>query len=274
MNVLSTDFLNLNRKLGFRTASGCDATLRNHMRIQTLSSTLVLANATVFLSGCSGMSPSSAKLSAPTIAALPLSATAISLRPAKIYSQATAPSLVTVSIRGGTPPYVIKQSLPEVADLIPATRSASSWSFAVQFVASGKTIITVTDAANQTRKLKATQLSCPWLVPQFVQLYPSPNAANVLEGVGQIVMADSAADPLRDQGRHYFVRLFGSDTSVVTGSAFARTSATPPSGSAPGKPYWRATVPRLKPGIKYYVQYATAQVRCTFPWLTGSFRTK
>ena len=225
------------------------------------------------LAGCQsgGMSP--AKDGAYASIASPAGET-LRLKPAKINYSGLAPLTTTVTITGGLPPYQAKQSNPAVADLSPVVRQGNRRQFSLTLIAGGETDVTVTDAAKHSVVLPAGGMPCSIPVTEFVQLYPKPGSTRVPLNVGEVFMADNPGDPFRKFGTQYYVRLISEDGWTLRGSAFKRTHAGAPKGSAPGTPVWRATFSTLLPGLQYSVQFVDPGQSCESPWFTGTFSTQ
>jgi len=229
--------------------------------------------------GCAGLEafrPAPSLGEAQAMAATASSSSVLSTKPRRLSFGTSAAMKTSVSVIGGTPPYTVSQSDARIADVTPAAKTGGDWVFSVTPVASGSTAVTVKDSTGATTVVRVTQETCAPPTPEFGQLYPGAGAANVPARSGFVFVANPSSDPLLKYVPEFFVRLVGSDNSVVIGGAFARTKATPPPGSAtppPGSVISRAAFGRLKPGITYEVYFPTAQSPCLPPQTSGSFST-
>ena len=224
------------------------------------------------LAGCQsiGLSPrANAPVESSTIAGG--SDAILRVKPASVEYSGLAPLTTEFRVIGGTPPYGVVQSNPQVADLSTVRRKGQRFSFSLTLIAGGETSVTVTDGSKRSVVVTAGGMPCSIPVTEFLQLYPKPSAKHVAVNVGEIFMADQRGDPVWKFGTDYYVRLVASDGSTVTGGSFKRTHKAAPKGSAPGTPFWRATIPPLKAGLNYGVQFV--EYACESPWFTGTFST-
>jgi hypothetical protein len=229
------------------------------------------------LAGCAGTNvvqqPFAAGQSAATLRA---AAQAIVLKPTSLTFGLSRSRPTLVAITGGTPPYSVRQSNPDIADVSQPRRSARTWAFYVAAAASGTTIVTVRDASGATTALSVNQQPCVPPTPEFGQIYPRSGATNVPRNAGVVYVAEPSSDPLRPYVHQFYARLVGSDGSVADGRNFQMTRATPPPGSAPEPPssvLVRAAIPILRSGVTYRLLYPTKRQPCIGPLSTGSFTT-
>lgn len=228
------------------------------------------------LSGCAGSSDVQQPVSALPLATLHGAAATIALKPSSLNFGLSSSRKKTIVITGGAPPYAAKQSNANVADVSTPRRTGRTWTFDVTPAASGTTIVTVRDVSGAVTALSVNQQVCVPPTPEFGQLYPRSGATHVAPNVGVVYVAEASGDPMRPYIHQFYARLVGSDGSVISGSPFAATRATPPPGSAtppPSSIFVRAAIPKLRAGITYRLLYPTKRLPCIGPLSTGSFST-
>jgi hypothetical protein len=237
--------------------------------------TLTIASLAL-LSGCGVQRAVQPPLSALALASVRSASETIVLTPAKLDFALSAARTKQIAITGGTPPYSIKQSNANIADVSQPQRTDRIWSFNVSPAASGTTIVTVRDAGGATTAMSVNQQACGPPTPEFGQLYPRSGAIHVATNVGVVYVSEPSGDPMRPYIHQFYARLVGSDESVVSGGPYTMTRATPPPGSAPPPPssiFVRATIPRLRAGITYRLLYPTERRPCIGPLTASSFTT-
>lgn len=224
------------------------------------------------LAACGGgQAPATAVVGASSLVA---QSSSLSTRPKSVTFASGSP--VTVTIVGGTAPYAIVQSNPEIADVSAATQSGSTWTFTVGAVAGGRTQVTVTDARGATAGVPVSEMMCLPPIPAVAQFYPPSGARGVSTGVGGIFVQTAASSALRDLMPNFYARLLGSDGSVAIGGRFESAVPPPLAGADASRrhAYWRASLPKLDPHVTYRVQFASAALRCLPPAFTGDFTTR
>lgn len=183
----------------------------------------------------------------------------------------------SVDILGGQPPFRITQSHPEVAWISKPRRITGAWRFNVLPLASGQSTITVRTAGATSSLVVRETAVCEPPVPNFWLVYPNDRSGGkVSRSTGRIWMAASTA--YSDQIPDFFVHLVGSDGNALLGTHFAFTTASPPPGSdrAPAQDAVNsvATIPVLKRGVTYTVQFASKVLQCLPPAFVGRFTTR
>lgn len=245
------------------------------MRLVASAASIGIASLAL-LAGCAGSNAVQQPVAGLPLANMRAAAQTIVLKPASLRYGLSRSRTTIVVVTGGTPPYSTKQSNADVADVSSPHRTGRTWSFDVSPAASGTTIVTVGDASGATTAMSVNQPACVPPTPEFGQLFPRSGATNVAVKVGVVYVSEPSGDPLRPYIHQFYARLVGSDGSVVSGSRFSLTRATPPPASAPPPPssiLVRAAIPKLRAGITYRLLYPTKRQPCIGPLSTGSFST-
>jgi hypothetical protein len=227
------------------------------------------------LAGCAGSNAVQQPFSAPF--ATSHAAAKIVLKPTTLNYGLSRSRSTRVVVTGGTPPYTLKQSNANVADVSTPRRIGRTWSFDVSPAASGTTIVTVGDTSGAVTAMSVNQQPCVPPSPEFGPLYPRSGATNVAFNIGVVYVSEQSGDPLRPYIHQFYARLVGSDQSVVSGGPYTLTRATPPPGSGtlpPSSIVVRAVIPKLRRGITYRLLYPTKRQPCIGALSTGLFSTK
>jgi len=225
--------------------------------------------------GCAGDNATRGSLAAPEPALAVR--TTISLSPPKLSFGLGFSRKSEVTVTGGTPPYSVKQSNDDVADVTSPQKDGTRWTFFIAPVAAGDSKVTVADSSGAHSSISVSQETCAPPTPEFGEIYPQAGAKGVPATVGVVYMAEPSSDQLRPYVHEFYARLIGSDGSVINGSHFAVTKVAPPAGAATlpaGSVYVRAQVPRLRGNMEYRVSFPTSKQPCIPSQSTGSFATK
>jgi hypothetical protein len=227
------------------------------------------------LTACAGSNGVRQPVSALPLAMRPATQTIV-LKPTSLSFGLSVSRSTRVAIAGGAPPYALRQSNAEIADISKATRRGRTWSFDVTPIASGTTIVTVGDVSGAATALPVNQQACVPPAPEIGQIYPPSGASNVSPRIGFVYVSEPSSDPLRPYAHQFYARLVGSDGSVASGNRFSATRATPPPGSATlptGSILLRSAIPALRRGITYRILYPTRRMPCLGPLSAGLFTT-